>query len=73
MRTKHSKKINTKKFRNKGHIMLLKDFESASNRRFSVITSTLKENFNVIIKQDTSLKDLDKIAESVIKLSLIHI
>ena len=47
--------------------MLLKDFESASNRRFSVITSTLKENFNVTIKQDTSLKDLDKIAESVVK------
>jgi uncharacterized protein (UPF0335 family) len=47
--------------------MLLKDFESASDRRFSVITRTLKENFNVAIRQDTSLKDLDKIAESVVQ------
>lgn len=45
--------------------MLLKDFERASNRRFSVITRTLKERFNVTINQDTSIKDLDAIAESV--------
>lgn len=47
--------------------MLLKDFEKASNRRFSVITRTLKENFNVSIKKDTCLKDLDKISESVVQ------
>lgn len=47
--------------------MLLKEFERASNRRFSVITRTLKESFNVTINQATSLKDLDAIAESVTK------
>ena len=47
--------------------MLLKDFEKASNRRFSVITRTLKENFNVSIKKDTCLKDLEKISESVVQ------
>lgn len=47
--------------------MLLKDFENASDRRFSVITKALKDNFNVAIRQDTPLKDLDKIAESVVQ------
>lgn len=47
--------------------MLLKDFEKASDRRLSVVTQSLKENFNVTINQETSLKDLDRIAESVAK------